>query len=1384
MPECVNIPDGKEFAYWYDEVDGTDYYPGESYRLVFRNNNLRAVYFELTDADYIDENGHEQTVKARVLNQGAAYLYLSDGWYIVTEDIGVGWTLYICGDVHLILADGKTLYLNEEIPGLGVGMRGRKTDNSYSKLTIYGQNNQTGAFNLQDRRNSLTAFSQYGGNVSGAKMGGTARMSRKYYTITKGSFDLDARFSAAPDGIINFTGGNIYIKDVWMEEGVTLTLGWTHRTDSIKLDKIDYYENATVKVADGQALTDGTNVYSGTLTDNQLNAINGKTLTPYIHNYSEPEWVWNNEYTEATAVFRCRDCDDVQEIKAKVTYEDSAKNRNSTARCVFNGQEYTTTQTKQIIFDVKIANTAHGTVTANKATAKKDDNIKLTLTPDDGYITKGFTVVPEDGTQEIEMDEKYFTMPACNVTVKANFAPITPRTEPYIDDEGEYHLGNVAYYEEDGKYYAVDEDGTIGEELVSVELSYFDFKLINGNSEYQINYYTGPTDTLTELVIPKTFKGKKITVLGSDAQDTLINYDGKTKTQFELILNENIEKISQYTFYTLWVSKVKGDTSSLSQIRDYAFSWANSTGGYKLDIKLDYEGDISHGIGIFNNMNVTAHLKHATMFSTSNTWHQSITYDFTDSHIYGEPTWKWADDYSSSTAKFTCTDSRCKHTETVDADVTIDDQTSKTVYTARSEFENHTYTDEKEKNKDRYNVTIDDVDNGAVSVDKENPYEGEEVTLTITPDTGYKLGTCVVKDSDNQEIPLTDGKFIMPSSNVNVTVTFEQKEYDILYAETQSGWVSGPYSANYNDIIELKTTPAGGYELDTITVKDTNNQDVPVSDNKFTMPDSNVTVTVTFKKYDMNITYESDGHGTVSGAAKAQFNDIVPLTITPDEGYVLVNLYAEYGEWDDPANIIDNKLYMPDGDVTVYAEFTEITPAKEPYIDDEGEYHLGNVEYVQLGNSYFSVENGAVGAKLDSIDVSYFSFTDNGSAYQINYYTGPTDNLTDLVIPKTFSGKPITVLGTDYKNAFIANANPKPQFTLTLNENIQEIKGYSFYTMWVKKVQGDTSNLKKIGDYAFSWANSPDGYKLDIKLDYEGTITVGRGIFNNMTVTARVHHATGFNYGSFMQKSLTYVITDDAHTYGEPSWTWADDYKTATATFTCTDSRCKHKETVNANVTREYADGAPKYTGSVNFKGEAYTNVKALDNPLDALYNPSITAAGARDSDGNQFNLPNDLIYKKATLLGVQKKEAIKTDTAGTGMRFVAEISSEYFNNDDVDYGFEVVKTTKQNTSAFAGADGFDKMQELIDSNSSNIKTVSCKGTTNTVVGKGYGDNSADTTYKYVTLSVYDIPDAQGIAVRFYVEINGVRYYSGYTDSNNYSYRGCCTSYNTLVNAG
>ena len=84
-------------------------------------------------------------------------------------------------------------------------------------------------------------------------------------------------------------------------------------------------------------------------------------------------------------MFRCKDCADVQEIKAKATHEDSGNNRKVTARCTFFGQEYQTTQTFRIIFDVAVKSTEHGTVTANKTSAVIGDNIKLEITADDGY---------------------------------------------------------------------------------------------------------------------------------------------------------------------------------------------------------------------------------------------------------------------------------------------------------------------------------------------------------------------------------------------------------------------------------------------------------------------------------------------------------------------------------------------------------------------------------------------------------------------------------------------------------------------------------------------------------------------------------------------------------------------------------------------------------------------------------------------------------------------------------------------------------------------------------------------------------------------------------------------------------------------------------------
>lgn len=205
------------------------------------------------------------------------------------------------------------------------------------------------------------------------------------------------------------------------------------------------------------------------------------------------------------------------------------------------------------------------------------------------------------------------------------------------------------------------------------------------------------------------------------------------------------------------------------------------------------------------------------------------------------------------------------------------------------------------------------------------------------------------------------------------------------------------------------------------------------------------------------------------------------------------------------------------------------------------------------------------------------------------------------MIPKTFNGKPVTVLGNDINDAGDSKCRLVPQgtpaFTLVLNENITEIKPYSFYAVQIKEVKGDTSHLSKIGNYAFSWANSGQGYALDIKLDYCGKITAGYSIFNNMKVTARIKHATTLSRSSFGQQSINYVFTD-AHTYGSPVWTWANDYSSATAKFTCTDSRCKHEKTVNATVSKTEEISKTVYTATAENEGRIYTDMKEVAKPL------------------------------------------------------------------------------------------------------------------------------------------------------------------------------------------
>ena len=771
LPECTVAPDGMEFIYWKLSTDESQFYEEGNTGVFSENLTVTAVYLPVVETNYLDENGSEQTVNARRLSADVlnTSIMLPAGWYVIDSDITSENTVYLYRDVNLIVADGKTWELNVPWPAIDV----RPGYSSIQcSLNLYGQSAQTGTLQFSDIGLKVGNFRQYGGVVDSKFDSYHATE-----TIMNGRYRSDYVSQQRQGYLI---GGNIEI-DTYSANG-SLTLGWTHLTDSIRINNLSvtstsYYATNKVSVEDGKALQDEDGyVYSGTLSDSEINWMQGKTLRPYLgaHHYGEPAWTWSSNYHHASATFTCTDegCGDVQEVEADVTVTEDGDDTVYTAVCTFNAQEYTDVKRVQTVFSIIVENSENGAVNTDKTKAKINDTVGLSFTPAQGYATASVSVVDSQG-EAITPDENAFKMPASDVTVSAGFIPVVPRVEPYIDENGAYILGRIEHFEIDGAYYAVNDDGSIGEELDSIELSYFDFVLM-ADDTYRIDYYTGPTDELSELVIPKTFHGKKITMVGSDGLDTLIAYpEGAQKTQFSLVLNENIKEIGKYSFYTLWVTEVKGDTSSLNKIGDYAFSWTNSPDDYAIDFRFDYPGTITAGYSIFNHMNVTAHLRHATKFSTAFFAEQSMTYDFTDAHPYGDPVWSWANDYSTAKAAFTCTDNRCGHHEDADASVAVDDQKDHTTYTATVQFEGKTYTDVKTVNKQVHQIYIGETVNGGVTPSLRSAYTGEKVSVTLTPDDHYVVWSLTVTDTERKEVEVSDDNtFVMPDSDVTVTAKF------------------------------------------------------------------------------------------------------------------------------------------------------------------------------------------------------------------------------------------------------------------------------------------------------------------------------------------------------------------------------------------------------------------------------------------------------------------------------------------------------------------------------------------------------------------------------------------------------------------------------------
>ena len=200
----------------------------------------------------------------------------------------------------------------------------------------------------------------------------------------------------------------------------------------------------------------------------------------------------------------------------------------------------------------------------------------------------------------------------------------------------------------------------------------------------------------------------------------------------------------------------------------------------------------------------------------------------------------------------------------------------------------------------------------------------------VTPETetgGYLVERCAI-------VAVTEGEggacsFEMPKANVNIEV--EAKKLNAITLsilpdnEAGSATLSTTSAIEGTEISISEIAAKEGYELGTVVAKQ-GDVDIEVKDNKFTMPDGEVTVTVTFNKlYAISIDTEI-ANGEVKASKESAVKDSeIALTVTPAKGYQLVEGSLTVKNGEESVEVKDNKFTMPEADVKVSASFEKVS---------------------------------------------------------------------------------------------------------------------------------------------------------------------------------------------------------------------------------------------------------------------------------------------------------------------------------------------------------------------------------------------------------------------------------------------------------------------------
>ena len=438
--------------------------------------------------------------------------------------------------------------------------------------------------------------------------------------------------------------------------------------------------------------------------------------------------------------------------------------------------------------------------------------------------------------------------------------------------------------------------------------------------------------------------------------------------------------------------------------------------------------------------------------------------------------------------------------------------------------------------------------NGTASASPDKAVAGTEITLTATPKEDYRFKEWQVVSPAG--LVITNNKFTMPDSNVEVKAIFEEDappaptEFTITVKTDGNGTASASStSATAGTEITLTATPNTGYYFKEWQVESP--AGLVITNNKFTMPSANVEVKAIFEKdappaptdpakpsISVTGTYIYNGSELVANVIGY---DSGTMNITgntgTDAGDYTVSVTSKTGKWaDGSTDAVTTAWSIGKATQEAPAGLNGVAPSDEGGSDGKITGVTDKMEYrMEAEGSYTPCS----GAEIENLSaghyfVRYAEDNNHFASSDAEVSVGEGTPLADCTI--TFNGNggsgsmgPVTVkTGTNY-------ILPECGFTAPTDQEFKawEISGTEYKVGDTYIVSGDTE-IKAL------WENSvitPTTYTVTVSNDGKGTgtatpSTAAAGTMISLTATPN----KGYHFKEWQVISGGVTIKDDKFT--------------------------------------------------------------------------------------------------------------------------------------------------------------------------------------------------------------------------------------------------------------